>query len=479
MDGRLIQQIVAIIERDLRRRISPELTTASARLQIDHMSRLLQWISAQVGEHDTLESAHGQALQILLGSERLPAVPRAFYEPQAVPAEIEMLRRVAAAPASDGSLFDRYVEIEKTFVESLDAEGGKGFGDVYQGGKRAGVKEEALPTCDAPTLTKYLQERFDAPGAAASGVTPLAGGFGKDTVLFTIEGCGAFDGRAVIRKDFFVRPGPTPVTSEFQLLRSLHDLDFPVAEPLWSEPDAAIVGGPFIVSRCVDGDSAASGWQDSPELRRHFVDKFASLLARLHGLTADRVLGLGDLGMRTAVQNYMKLYYDHYRARARTVSGRIEAGFAWLAANLVATDDRPASLVHGDVGFHNILMKAGEINALLDWEFAHFGDPAEDIGYCWQFIETLVSWDDFMAMYAAHGGTPVSYELASFYRVWGDIRNAAMGVGALGTIELSDEADIRSPSCALAFGPLLELQALTGAAQWNTRNHAVSAGPVG
>lgn len=470
MDAQLIQRVMAIVERDLRRRILPDLTSAGSRLQIDYMIRLLQWVAMQVGDFDTLDAAHRTALESLLASGDvacLPAPPAAFYEAEPVPPVAAQLRRLAASSLACPSAFDRYVDMETTLVRALDAQGGSGFGDVYQGGKLAAAQDKAPPACDAATLSAYLKTRFAAPDAAATDVAPLPGGFGKDTVLFTIHGCGAMDGAAVIRKDFAVSAGPLPVTREFPLLSALHRLGFPVAQPLWAEPDDTVIGGPFIVSRRVAGTSAASDWQDSPDLRRHFVDQFARLLAQLHTLTPATLLGHGDMGMRTAVQDHMKLYYDHYRARARSVSGRLEASFAWLAANMPATDDVAARLVHGDVGFHNILMHEGRIDALLDWEFAHFGDPAEDIGYCWQFIDKLVTWDMFMAMYASHGGAPISYRRASYYRVWGDVRNAVMGVGALGTVDLSEEADIRSPSSALAFGPLLEIQALAGAAQWN------------
>lgn len=470
LDSKLIQRVIAIIERDLRRRIQPDLGTPASKLQIDYMIRLLQWISSQVGPFGTLDAAHEAALKSLVASNKVAELPAPSSSVQyAQPANdiTDQLRRVAAVSSMFPTPFAHYVDLETAFVQSLDAEGGDGLGDIYEGGRLAGVQGKSLPKCDAATLSAYLQIRFDCPTAVGSDVAPLPGGFGKDTILFTIRGCGAVDGEAVIRKDFRVRPGPHAVTTEFPLLRALHGFGLPVAEPLWAETNDSIIGGAFIVSRRVAGKTAASDWQDSAELRCHFVNEFASLLAQLHSHTASTLLGQTDESLREAVGGHVQLYYEHYRSRARCVSGRLEAGFAWLSANLDVTDSTPARLVHGDVGFHNILMSDGKINALLDWEFAHFGDPAEDIGYCWQFIEKYVGWEEFMAMYARHGGTPVSYRQASFFRVWGDIRNAVMGVGALGTIDLSNEADIRSPSSALAFGPLLELQALRGAAEWN------------
>jgi aminoglycoside phosphotransferase (APT) family kinase protein len=81
-------------------------------------------------------------------------------------------------------------------------------------------------------------------------------------------------------------------------------------------------------------------------------------------------------------------------------------------------------LVHGDVGFHNILMEGAMIRAVLDWEFAHPGEAAEDLSYCRPFVEALGPWGEFLAAYAAAGGTPPSDGRLAYYAVWRGVRNA-------------------------------------------------------
>jgi aminoglycoside phosphotransferase len=50
------------------------------------------------------------------------------------------------------------------------------------------------------------------------------------------------------------------------------------------------------------------------------------------------------------------------------------------------TDGEPPSavLVHGDYGPNNILLDPGahEVTAVVDWEWAHAGDPVEDLAWC-------------------------------------------------------------------------------------------------
>ena len=75
----------------------------------------------------------------------------------------------------------------------------------------------------------------------------------------------------------------------------------------------------------------------------------------------------------------------------------------------------PATLCHRDFRTGNIMAEAGRLTAVLDWEFADWSDPAEDLGWfcaaCWRFrrpdLEAggLGSRADLLAAYAAAGGT--------------------------------------------------------------------------
>ena len=45
-------------------------------------------------------------------------------------------------------------------------------------------------------------------------------------------------------------------------------------------------------------------------------------------------------------------------------------------------------LVHGDFGPQNVLIQDDRITALLDWEFAHIGQPVEDLAWTEWIIRT-------------------------------------------------------------------------------------------
>lgn len=114
----------------------------------------------------------------------------------------------------------------------------------------------------------------------------------------------------------------------------------------------------------------------------------------------------------------------------------IEAAFRWLERRLPA--ERPAPrLVHGDFRNGNLMIDPRDgLSAVLDWELAHLGDPAEDIGWIctnsWRFgrpdrrVGGFGDLDDLLAGYADAGGTPISPERIDFWQVLGSLKWGVM-----------------------------------------------------
>jgi aminoglycoside phosphotransferase (APT) family kinase protein len=65
----------------------------------------------------------------------------------------------------------------------------------------------------------------------------------------------------------------------------------------------------------------------------------------------------------------------------------IELGIAWCRERLPLR--RPHVVTHGDFRIGNLMVAEAGIVAVLDWEFAHLGDPAEDLAWplirAWRF----------------------------------------------------------------------------------------------
>jgi aminoglycoside phosphotransferase (APT) family kinase protein len=76
-------------------------------------------------------------------------------------------------------------------------------------------------------------------------------------------------------------------------------------------------------------------------------------------------------------------------------------------------------MVHGDYGRQNLLLDTAswEVSAVLDWEFAHDGDPVEDLAWA--------EWIVRMHHPGATGAVPALFEGYGWWPVW-PVRQAAM-----------------------------------------------------
>lgn len=91
--------------------------------------------------------------------------------------------------------------------------------------------------------------------------------------------------------------------------------------------------------------------------------------------------------------------------------------------------------MHGDFRNGNLLIGADGVNAVLDWELAHLGDPMEDLGWIcvnsWRFgaIDKPVGGfgerEDLYAGYEAAGGA-LDRARAHFWEVLGTLRWGVM-----------------------------------------------------
>lgn len=179
--------------------------------------------------------------------------------------------------------------------------------------------------------------------------------------------------------------------AEFKVLEAAHSAGVKVARPIARCADADVIGAPFLVQAFVAGTAQARRLVRDPELGRYGETLAADLgaeLARIHAITPEAAPALGILPLpirppaRAAVEMLRKALDGASEPRPA-----LEHILVWLDAN--APERRPLALVHGDYRTGNYLVDGDRLAAVLDWEFAHWGDPHEDIGWftarCWRF----------------------------------------------------------------------------------------------
>jgi len=258
-------------------------------------------------------------------------------------------------------------------------------------------------------LARLIASELRADRAEVVEARRLPGGAVREHWLVVAEICGgacAGRHRLVLRSD-----GQTPLgfgldlVQEFALLRTVHGAGIPAPEPLLCCGDAAIIGKPFHLTRWVAGEAdaeriVAAGPNDA------LAAQLGRALAAVHAIRPPR-LDLSFLGA-PPVDPAMALLAE-YRRRLDAIGEKrpvAEWGLRWLARNLPA----PAApvLCHGDFRTGNYLVADGALAAILDWEFAGWGDPDSDLGWfcsrCWRFSELEREAGGIASRTALYGG---------------------------------------------------------------------------
>jgi len=181
-----------------------------------------------------------------------------------------------------------------------------------------------------------------------------------------------------------------------------------------------------------------------PEERLRIATHFMECLAQLHALSPEK-LELSDLRVPRTPQEHASLELDASEKLLASLTSRREPllsfALGWLRRNLPERVERTA-LLQGDTGPGNFLFHEGRVSAVLDWEFAHFGDPLEDLGWiCVRDVAT--PFGDLGAVFRLYerlSGVPLDLARVRYYRVAALVRTIAALVVANQTLDANADA---------------------------------------
>lgn len=418
-DQTLAAQLKAILAA-LREDLKPELQTPNGKLRADLMDMMLTRLATQAEDDGGPPSGGGahaepdQVARMDAGQKRdLMAQVSAF-------ARAEHERR---------SAFETRVATAATAAPSGHRSGG----------------ELSIPV---EQFTDYLRKKFpDDPTIRATKLVVVPGGRSKGTLLIDVEGKST-PPSIVLRRDFELSTTGTSVAYEYPVVKAVYEAGFPAPPPLWLEEDTSAIGGTFIAFERVAGKSM--GTLFASDATPAFAKELAKAFARLHSLDVD-ALGLGQhLTFAKAAHPVRAMIEDFYaRYKAEVLPNPLmDAAFTflWLNIDEIGNERR---IVHGDAGLHNTMGDGDKLTAVLDWEFCHAGDPAEDLTYSKYLIEQILPWDEFMAVYQAHGGPVISETRMKFFQVWRTLLLSFWMGRAHGIFQKGGDQDLRV--CTTAF----------------------------
>jgi len=361
------------------------------------------------------------------------------------------------------------LNLQSDFLLAENPEMAGGAAQSYRGGRidREGeIEPERKVAVDEEGLTRYLRRKFPEENTIhARSVRVLPGGFSKLTALFDmVRGDGRTEG-LVMRKDILFSASPAHIVDEYPILEMMYAAGFPVAKPCWLERDAQYFNGAFLVSEQVAGSTDQTAWKDDPGAAAGFARQLAKIMAQLHRLDV-KLLGFTREEITKSAGEHtlamLETWRQHYLSIRKYPRPVLDLGYTWLMKNIPADlFDTPPLVVHGDIGFHNMLIMDGEVQALLDWEFCHLGDPMEDLNYVRQFVEQVFDWEQFLDMYQNdYGGLPYVPERDRFYTTWRSVRNATGCAGLVANFQDHDPTNLRAAIAGQSFAAGYEIDAI-------------------
>lgn len=316
------------------------------------------------------------------------------------------------------------------------------------------VERAAAPQITPAMMRNYLSA-LSKEDVVVDELILLAGGRSKKTYLVKQHGCAALPEQFVIRQDNAESMLDGSVREEFKLLRYLEREKITAPKVLRLEPGESVLGAPLMIVERLAGKNQG-GLFDPPNLPE-VVLQFARQLGRLHALCPTPADELPPLATRAAGHDLLREELGAIEGLITQLakhSATFPAALKWLRDNIDRVTG-PTTLVHGDCGFHNFLATENDLTGILDWELAHFGNPAEDLGYVRPWASQVVPWEDFLRAYHDAGGPESTPFSVDFYTLWGDVRICSILLRARAGIVSRQISDF-------------ELTVVSGHLLWNT-----------
>jgi aminoglycoside phosphotransferase (APT) family kinase protein len=311
-----------------------------------------------------------------------------------------------------------------------------GYADALLEAAESGAADtRSSISVDRSSLRRAVTATFPDADAVSVAAEPLAGDGGLSYVVTTT----APDRTAVLKlvpsnELSTLRTG----VRAYDHVSSVPDVPVPTVYAL--DTSEQRLSYPYSVVDHVGGDELDEVSQFrsfARERKRSLVRAMGRTLGALHERTAfDRYGSLSADGEALTVdgveRDWASFYADRYRQHAADAADSPVADLATEAADCferVAADlDGPAApaLLHGDFTPDNLVIRDGDVRAVLDWEHAKAGDPAWE---AWKLTENVVRLFDGEAREDLRAALTEGYRDAASPSAAFQARKAAFAVG--------------------------------------------------
>jgi aminoglycoside phosphotransferase (APT) family kinase protein len=217
-------------------------------------------------------------------------------------------------------------------------------------------------------ISEALREHF----TDVRGARQLAGGASKEA--WEVE---TGEGRLLVRRAGVgvIHRDTLTLEQEFRVLQAAHAAGVKVPRPVAYLGE--LEGREAFAMEFVEGETIGRRIVRDPPAG--LAEQMAEELAQIHAIEPLDFLPHGDV---------IERFYDELDS-VEEPHPAIELGLAWVRERLPAARER--TFCHGDWRIGNLAVGERGLVAVLDWEFAHLGDPVEDVAWplvrAWRFGE--------------------------------------------------------------------------------------------
>ncbi len=284
-------------------------------------------------------------------------------------------------------------------------------------------------------LEKLLEPQFGK--NQISGLKMLAGGASKEAWAFDLENATA-KLELILRRagGGAMNADQISLFEEFKVLEAARNAGVTVAKPVAYLADVSEKEA--FISERLKGEAVGRRVVSRPELaeaRASLPNRLAEELAKIHSINLEK------LDFLPGTRDFTAATYLVSRLRSELAATLephpvIELALLWLERNIPAQSD--VLVLHGDFRIGNLMISETALVGVLDWEFAHVGDPAEDLAWllvrAWRFghdalrLGGIGEVSAFLEHYNALTNRNISLEQLFYWEVMGNVKWA---VGAL------------------------------------------------
>lgn len=270
------------------------------------------------------------------------------------------------------------------------------------------------PVVTAEQILHGLREAgTDTRDLSITGITPVLGGFSRQTLICDLVGSDLPGGKLVVRAEMGADYSGAAIREEYATADALFRSGVKVPRPIGLSSAGGTVK-PFMLMEFADG----AAMEYTPTVSNAALCREAGYqLGRIHKAQVEHFPHVAGAALSNVEQTLLDLDALEEKCRATRGSNAVVAyAMNWLRTH-VERAAGPRSLTHGDYRGHNMLHKDGQLTAILDWEHGRISHPARDFGYSRSFIDAIGGWDIFVQAYIEAGSIVPDPEAVRYFEI--------------------------------------------------------------